>query len=466
MNGGKKHSSKKKIIIPVVAVLAAGSIIYACAVSSKAQNTQVNITCSALKKTNLQDTISVTGTVSSRDSHNVYTAQTYPVAKVSASVGDKVKKGDILAVLDTSSLEKDFQAQKDTLQSTSKSAAITLEQAKDSYETALYLYNHDMDSGVAAAQTQLDSAESSLKTEKDQGARDKLLYEKGQLSKIDLNAEEEKLKLAQSTYDSAVKSLLAAQQQAQQSLKSAKSTYEDAVNKNADKTQQATLDKLQTSLNDCIITAPADGTVTVCNATVGMVPTGVLFTVEDTGNLQMEAEVREIDTEELKAGDKATVTTDVTGKEKMAGTVISVAPAATRAVQTSGSGTSANTSNATFTTKIAISGNKPAVKIGMKAKANIVLSQKKDIYVIPYDSLIEKNDGTYAVMAAEKSGYLYKAEEIPVKQGMQTDVAVEISGAGLKDGLLIISDPSNIKSGDSVLPSSSSASGSNSGVGA
>ena len=102
----------------------------------------------------------------------------------------------------------------------------------------------------------------------------------------------------------------------------------------------------------------------------------------------------------------------------------------------------------------------------MKAKANIVLSQKKDIYVIPYDSLIEKNDGTYAVMAAEKSGYLYKAKEIPVKQGMQTDVAVEISGTGLKDGLLIISDPSNIKSGDSVLPSSSSASGSNSGVGA
>lgn len=456
IKGKKFKFTKKSVIFLAVAVLVIICIAFACSASSKAQSAHMNVTCSALKKTNIQDTISVSGTIHSQNSHNVYTAQAYPVAKISASVGDKVKKGDILAVLDTASLEKDLETQQYTVQSASKSASITLQQAKASYENTLYLYNHDLNSDIASARLQLDTAKSALQTEKNTYNYDKSSYDSGQLSKMELDQEAGKLNQAQATYDSAAKSMSAAQRKAQQDLKTAQGTYEDAVGKTEDKSQQATLEKLQQSLNDCIITAPADGTVTVSNAAVGTVPTGTLFKVEDTDDLMADMEIKEIDTKRLKVGDKAVITTDVTGDKKIAATVTNVAPAATQKTE--------GTSNVTFAVKVSITGKDPALKIGMEAKANIVLDEKDDIYVIPYDSLIQKADGSCAVMVAEKTGFLYNAKEIPVKTGMETDVSVEISGAGLKDGMLVISSPDGVKSGDSVQPASSS-SASDVGVG-
>ena len=452
----KPKATKKRVILISLILVAVVGVVCAVLVTRRAGKVRANVACGELKKTGLQNTVSVSGTIQSKNSFSVYSTLTYPVAKVSVSAGDEVKKGDILAVLDTSSLEKDLEQQKATMSASDASASLAVQQASDSYETALDLYNHNQSPDIVTAQSQLDSAKSALQTEQSTYNADQFSYGNGQLSKLEMDAESAKLAQAQEAVTNAQKTLAAAQKKAQQDLRTAQSNYQDAVNKAGDKTQQAALAKIQKSLDDCILTAPSDGTVTVCSATVGAVPNGVLFKVEDTSNLEVDAQVKEIDVDNVKPGNKATVTTDATGETAFPASVTSVAPAATQGTQ--------GTGDVTFDTKITIAGRNPSLHIGMTARAGIVLEEKSSVFAVPYDALLQKADGSYTLMVAEKADYLYKVREVPVKTGIETDVSVEISGAGLKDGMLYVANPTSVSAGDVIQPGSS-ASSSSSGEG-
>lgn len=443
----KPKLTKKRVVLASLALVAVVGIVCAISVSTRAHKVRANVPSGELKKTSLQDTISVSGTIQSKNAFNVYSTLTYPVEKVSVSAGDKVKKGDILAVLDTSALEKDMEQQKATMSTSDASAALAVQQASDSYETALDLYNHNQSPDIVSATSQLDNAKSALQTEQDTYNATKFSYDNGQVSKTEMNAESAKLSQAKEAVTNAQKTLDAAKKKAQQDLRTAQSNYQDAVNKASDKTQQAAMEKIQKSLDDCIITSPSDGTVTVCDATVGAVPNGVMFKVEDPSSLEVACQVKEIDVDNVKPGNKATVTTDATGDTAFQAVVTSVAPAATQGTQ--------GTGDVTFDTKITITGQNPSLRIGMTARASIVLQEKSDIFAVPYDALLQKADGSYALMVMEKSDYLYKVREVPVKTGLETDVSAEISGAGLKDGMIYVSDPSSVSAGDVVQPGSS-----------
>ncbi|QNK40159.1 efflux RND transporter periplasmic adaptor subunit [Caproicibacter fermentans] len=419
--------TKKTAAILLVAVLVLGVGAYSCSVRAKSKNIHTNITTTKLSKTNLQDTVAVSGTVHSNDSHNVYTTLTYPVKTVSVDVGDSVKKGDVLAVLDTATLEKDVEQQQYTTDDAGKSAALALAQAKRNYDNALYLNSNGLNNGVVTAQA-------ALKTAADNYNYQKLLYENGQISKTAMEQ-------AQSDYDKAQKSLTIAQNQADQDLKAAKEAYDSAVLKAGDKSADVGLEKLKKNLEDSVITAPADGTVTVKSATVGAVPTGVMFVIENTGDLIVDTQIKEMDAASVKPGDPVTIQTDATGDAKIKGTVTTIAPAATASTE--------GTGNVTYAAKVSIDDLNSSLRIGMKARMDIVLQEKKNVFVVPYDALLQKDDGNI-IMAAEKTGALYKAKEIPVTTGLETDVSVEISGSGLKDGMLIIGNSDGISAGDTI----------------
>ena len=448
----KPNWTKKRVILVSVALVAVVGVVCAVLVTRRAGKVRANVACGELKKTNLQDAVSVSGTIKSKNSYDVYSTQAFPVAKISVSVGDRVKRGDILAVLDTASLQKDLAQQKATMSTSNASESLAVQQASDSYETALNLYNHNQNPDVVTAQSQLDSAKSALLAEQDTYRSDQFSYGKGQLSKIEMDAESVKLAQAQKAVASAQQALTAAQKKAQQDLRTAQSTYQDAVNKASDKTQQAALEKIQKSLDDCIITAPSDGTVTISNASVGEVPKEVLFKVENPSNLEVDTEVKEIDVDHVKPGNRATVTTDATGDTSFPATVTSVAPAATLTTQ--------GTGDVTFDTKVTITGQNPSLHIGMTARASIVLQEKSGIFAVPYDALRQKADGSYSLMVAEKNGSLYKVREVPVKTGIETDVSAEISGVGLTDGMLYVSNPESVSAGDVIQPGSSASSAS------
>lgn len=432
--------TKKKIIILAVILVGIIGIAYSCSLQSKAKSVHTGIATTTLKKSTLQNTVSVSGTVHSDNPVNVYTTLSAPVAKTCVSVGDKVKKGDILAVLDSKGLQKDLEQQQYATADSETSADLSLQKAKSDYSNAMYVYNSDLSSGLLTAKSTLSSSKGALDTETSTWNYDQYLYKNGQLSKMELDQEQVKYNKAVSDYSAAQQSMTAAQNQANQDLKAAKNAYDAAVAKCADKSQRATLEKLQQNMQDSNIVAPADGTITYKNVTVGVAPNGILFKIENTGDLIVDTQIKELDAAVITAGKKVIIKSDATGSAQIPGMVTSVAPAATESTE--------GTSDVTFAAKIKVTGSNPDLKIGMKAKLQIVEQEKSGIFVVPYDALVQKPDGTQSLFIAQKQGTLYRAKEVPVKTGMESDVSIEISGSGLTEGTIVVNNPDGVKAGD------------------
>lgn len=454
----KKKPVKKGIVIAAVSAAAVIVIIVASVVGSRAGNTKANISYIPLQKTSLQDSINVTGTIRSNGSSDIYSTLNQPVEKVSVSVGDTVKEGDILAVLDTSSLSEDISQQESATKAADSSATLGFEKARSDYQAALDAYNNETAPELAAAKNSLSTAQSALSAEQQAYAAVQAASGGGKATQQDVDAELAKLKQAQQAYASAQQAVLTAKAQTQQNLKEAKSAYDAAVAKSSDKSGDIALEKLKKQMQQSVITAPRDGTVTQCSASVGDIPKTAMFRVEDPSDLIVDAEVKEIDVGKVKTGDKVSVTTDATGKTKFSGEVVRVAPAATESPSVAGQAAAGQSSEPTFTVRVHIDGQNPNLRIGMKAKLNIVLEQKNDVFVVPYDSLVQKSDGSYVIYTAKPDGALYRVAEVPVTVGMETDVSTEITGSGLQQGMKVITGTDGVSSGQIVVLSTGSSS--------
>ncbi len=138
----------KKIILILFIIFIGGG--FAFWVFHKKNQTKYSVV--AVKKGNLIQTVSETGTVKSREELELNFLQTGKIAKILVDVGDRVKVGQILAELDHSSLdirEREAKANLEVAQANLKKllagasthdiavAQANVEQAKASYEAAL-----------------------------------------------------------------------------------------------------------------------------------------------------------------------------------------------------------------------------------------------------------------------------------------------------------------------------------------
>ena len=191
-----------------------------------------------LEKTTLTDSVTVNGTVKAGQDASVTVADAaklYKVATVNVKVGDAVKKGDVIATLDTTELLKQIEqaelSYSDTLKSAQTSYAraaddLTVEQVK--HENTLI----DLQANIDAADKQLyEAQENQKKAQANYDAaksdRDALAGEYNRVS-AEVQAYTDQLKTAAAAQESALaeaNNALAARTAAQTELEQAKSTY-------------------------------------------------------------------------------------------------------------------------------------------------------------------------------------------------------------------------------------------------
>ncbi|EHJ00186.1 secretion protein HlyD family protein [Clostridium sp. DL-VIII] len=463
-----KFLTKKKIIgiVSILLVIILGFTVYKVKFA-KSKATQNTVKYTVLKKTNVQTTISSSGAIKSGDSTNIYSNLEYNVASVNVSVGDVVKKGDVLATIDTSELEEQIAEAQQTLTANQQKNALSLQSAKQKYDNLQYLKDNNLQTDIINAEKSVDSAKSDMESKQRTYEYDKVMYDKGEISKEDLNTAETNYNNAQGSYDKATVALEAAKVSADQNLAEAKSAVDNAQAAVDNKSDELAFEDKQKKLKDAQVVATVDGTVTNVNAVVGVEASGALFVIQDLGNLIINASVDETDIAKIKVGQKVEVTTDASGNDIIEGQVVSAEPVSSAASTSStSSGNSSNkssgssssssnsTSNATssdvsFTVKIQITGKNDLIKVGMNSVVNIITDEKDDVYAVPYGAVIN-NNGQSEVYAAEKQGDKYIVKDIPVTKGIESDANVEIDGVDLSDGILILSDPANYKVGDTV----------------
>ena len=94
-------SKKAKIILWSV-IAAAVIAIVAIVIASIGSVSEVSkrVSNTTLTKGSVSTTVSSTGEVASTNSKNIYTSAGYEILEVNVEVGDKVKAGDVLCVID------------------------------------------------------------------------------------------------------------------------------------------------------------------------------------------------------------------------------------------------------------------------------------------------------------------------------------------------------------------------------
>jgi len=378
----KKSGKKKKIIILVIIAALIGGGAYWIH-QKKAAEAAANVeyqSYTPLEKTDVLQEVKTSGKIQSTVSKNITAAADGKIMKVFVEEGDRVTKGQTLAILDSSAIVKQITTAQKTREADLKSAKTARDTAKNDYETA------------------------------------KLNYSVGDIAKQDL-------------------------------IK-AKNAYNDAITAYNDKvSDDSSLSALQTQLDNCTIKATVSGTITAMNATVGNNSSGSMFTIENPGSLKIVVTVNEYDINSIKQGQRAIVKTEMTSDQEFKGRVTKVAEAAIK----SSDGTTATTGKAQFQVEIKILNPTEQVKIGGNARADIVLSGKRNVLAVTSDCLSSDKDGNSIVFTYKKSGDKYIAKAIKVETGVSNDIYVQVSGDGLKEGMNILNNASALKDGQEVV---------------
>ena len=377
------------------------------------------------------------------------TNATWPVKTVAATIGQQVKKGDVLATADDSSAQlqlaiaqANLAAAQSTL-ATDKAGpdATTLASAQDQVNQAQTQLN-DAIAGqkitaqqnaltLTQAQATVAAAQSQLAADKTANAAQPVIdADTVAVATAQAQLASTKLKVTQSNQQ-------AAQQvtSARLSLTSARDAYAGTVVPAAaaaiatDEAQvaaaQTALDDAQVAADSPTIVAPTDGTVTALSIVAGVdAPSGEAIEI-DSGPMVATVSVAETDVPSLKVGMAATATISAAGLT-LAGVLSRISPVA---ATTSGGGSSV----ATYAVLITLTDAPATVVSGMAVSLSIVTATATGVISIPAGALLGSATTGYSVDVLTNG----TPETRTVQVGLVTSTLVEIT-SGLSEGELVV----------------------------
>ncbi|BBN60383.1 efflux RND transporter periplasmic adaptor subunit [Hydrogenovibrio marinus] len=317
--GDKKHHRYLKVLIPVL--LLAGILFLGWRWWVPAQVNAPAFKTDEVKKGDILATVSATGTLQPTNEVDVGSELSGTIDKVFVDYNDQVKKGQLLAQLNTDKINAQVLQTK---------AALAVAKA-----------------GVIEAQATLEESDAQLKR----------LEHVRKLTNGKLPSQADFI------------SAEAAEKRAMAAKNTAIAKVEQA---------QANLDQNLTDLSKTKIISPIDGVVLVRSIEPGQTVAAamsapVLFTLaQDLTNMELQVDVDEADVGQVKAGQKATFTVDAYPNRLF--------PAVIKQVRY---GAQTTDGVVTYTTLLEV--NNPDLKLrpGMTATAEILVKEKRDVLTIP-----------------------------------------------------------------------------------
>lgn len=388
--------TKKKKIILVAAIAVAVTVGVKLALGSGEPEGEM-VSTTLAEKQDLEETLRLKAVLEGTESTEVVSRLHYEVKELLVKEGDRVKKGQLLAVLDSTDLSKEIALKKGGLTLLQKQQMETLRDRQVEYDNAKKAYDDTkalFDIG-AASQSELDDAKQKL---------DAIPAENG-------------------------KAVLSAVEQ------------QTLANTNQEISIQAS------TLEDCQIRSMIDGTVTRVNTKVGRFADETendkpMFVIENVDNLQMKVMVSENDIAKISVGQKVDITAEILNGGSVAGEVIRISP--------TGELKDGTTSERVIPVYISVKEKNDKLIAGITAKATIHIAEAKQALTVPYEAVGELEDGSTVVYVVNEDNTIHI---VPVELGLETDLYVEIKGGELKEGQIIVLNPSPaLTEGTAVVP--------------
>jgi len=372
--------NRKKIIYAGIAVLIAAGIICGWLFGSvKKVDTVQAVKASLIKE------ITETGYVQPIDSNDLYSAQNSTVKQLPVEAGEKVKKGQILVVLENLDL------------------TIQIRDTRSLLSQALL--------GAEGSKAALDKASAELEDAKENYARIQNLYETGAAARVE--------------YDKAALQVQIDEKNVQEA-----STMLEAGLAQAEGLKQS-LAALSAKEEQLTVKSPLEGIVLAVPVKLGqVVNSGVLLaTVADSEQLEVKADILSDDLGQVAVGQKVTITAPVLNRQ-LTGEVKKIYPQAEEKV--SALGVIQRRAPVLVTVK------DPAnLKPGYEVKVAIEIFSRTDVLVVPRESVITRGDGQNEVAVVNKGRISYQL----IETGINDQENIEVAG-GLKEGDIIVRDGS------------------------
>ena len=436
----------------------------------------MTVTLALAETTRVARTLSTTGTVAARDLTPVLPQTNgLQIKKILVNVGDVVKAGQVMAVLDDSLLQDQIRQAKADVEAkqadvaskqadlASKQAGVTSSQAGVTSSQAIVQQKL---AELAQAKAKLRDAEINIK-------RDQELADQGVISRrlldtatTNLATATEGVRLAEANIKSAEANVLSARANigsAEASVKISRANIgsaEASVKSSAAKEEQ-----LKTQLGQTIVRAPVAGVVAEKLARVGDV-TGVppqtqiatvvggtqkLFSIIQDGKLELQALVPQVQLPQVKIGAGVQITSDVDSRVRLQGQVREIEPVV-------------NQQRREATVKI----NLPQTnffKPGMFARAAITTVTTKSL-AVPQKAVQPQPDGSAIVFmlsgvdvqsAGSRREDTVRAQKVEVGEilvggrvEIKSGLKLGVSGAPLKEARVVVDGAGYIKDGDKV----------------
>jgi len=274
------------------------------------------------------------------------------------------------------------------------SAELNLTAAQMDYDEALRTYTEGNDAHVLAAETALRDAGIALETSRTARDNAQLLYNAGGISRNELRGAEDAFTFTQNQYNDArinLENTIASQRRTlehlESALQAARVHYQQAqgaliavrfaagqeidmlrgnvtaaeILANTESLEIALL-ILERQLENSVIRAPISGVVTDVFASVGTVPMGSLFVIEDINDLRIITRFREYDIARIETGMEVTITSDSTGSAAYTGVISRINPAAV-----------ISASAVEFEVEVTVTSQDTGLRIGTNAQISIIL---------------------------------------------------------------------------------------------
>ncbi len=465
---------KTKNIRRVIAGLCVSALALSGATSCGSTSTETGYKHDAykLEKTDLENYISVSGAVEGSNIVKVTTDLAAKVSQLNVELGSNVKAGDVLCVFDSTDLQSEYDALKNSMdkngervESTHQINQRNLNNAKSDKTNALAQAQKVIDRAVSARDDAYNKYNQTLQSCTDYYNQYIDAYNRAYSGEGDAAAVaqcESFLQMYQAAdaqtkalaeqlpaLDTAVQEARDAYTQTERSADAAIQAAQDIVNAekfDSDDSSQTQLDKIREKIHKCTVVAPKDGVITAINVAEGSIPTtDAIMTIEDTSQLRIKVDIKETDILSIEKGQKAVITTNATGDEEFTGTVDRVLNVMSDSVNPY-----TGEKNGGYSAEITIDDSDTDLLIGMNAKVKIIIEEKKDVLAVPYDSIIENKDGTFSVVIAEGAPGSYTAKHIPVEKGMESSYLTEIKSPELKEDILVLTSPNYVSDGDTL----------------
>ena len=376
-------STRRKIIITVIVLVAIGGIVFASVRANRVEGTPVSM--AKVERADIVSKVSANGRIDAKRKVDLSAHVMGQIVNLAVREGDVVRKGDFLLQIDQ------------------KQLAASAEGAAASMRALL---------------SDRDAARASL-------AEAELNYQRARSNFAERIIPQAELDRARTALDSARAGVAAIEQRIGQA--------------------RANVAAARDTLSKTTMTAPMGGIITALPVEEGEVavigtmnnPGTKLLTIADMSVVEAVMEVDETDIPNVKVGQRATVTIDAYPNKTFSGTVTEVGSSPITQGGVSG-GEAIN-----FEVKIQLENPPEGVRPGFSASADIITGTRERALAIPIQAVVirEKKEGEKT--RDEEGVYVHKdgaAQFVPIVTGLAGESNIEVV-RGLAEGQEIITGP-------------------------